>query len=308
MFLEHIATFRDLVTKYNTDEACIAFLEEKRWKGTVVSPFDKTSKVYVFKNGKYFCKNTRKYFTVRTRSIFEKTRLPLPVWFQAIWYITSWKRGISSIQLANELGLTQKTAWHIAHKIRTAFKDKTLEEMLSGIFEIDEAVYGGKQKNRHKDKKIPNSKGGLGDDKTWVLGILQRNGIMITIPMPGRNGEFAQHVIRRLIAPGSIIMTDAWKGYNGLSDIYHHFVVKNGQRTQLINPEAHTNGVEGAWANTKRGYIGTYNWWSKKYLPKYLDEFIYRRNTRKLKSPQRFSLLLENVFERVTYEDIRNAA
>ncbi len=310
MFPAHIKSIRHLLESFPNEQSCIEYLEFRRWNGTVTSPFVEGYGAWKCKGGKYRCKKTRKYFTVKTGSVFEKTKIPLRDWFVAMWHLTHYKKGISSIALAGELGVTQKTAWFMAHKIRRLFEMES-EEVLEdqGIYELDEACFGGLQANRHIDKKIPNAQGGHGADKTWVFGMIQRNGLLKAFPMPARDGEFAQAIIRRTIAPGSVIITDAWKGYSGLNDEYHHYIVKDGNKiSQKYNPEVHTNHIEGAWGSFKRGYNGIYNWWSKKHLKFYLDEFVYRYNTRKMNTFERMNLLLGNIFQKVTYKNIMDTS
>lgn len=306
MLPEHIKSLKKLLEYFPTEESCLKYLEWVRWNGVVISPFDEKSKVYTCKNGKYFCKNSRKYFTVRTGSIYEKTKIPLRDWFVGIWLMMSAKKGVSAPQLMDHLDVSYPTAWALGQKIRQLL-GMELEERISGVFELDEACFGGLQVNRHADKKIPNSAGGHGIDKTWVLGGTQRSGILFAYAMQSRCPECAQPIIRKIIEPGSVIVTDAWKGYNGL-DEYRHFVVKDGKHSYHYNPEVHTNSIEGAWSIMKRGYNGIYNWWSAKYFQHYLDEFVFRYNTRKLETRQRFSVFLSKTFRRKTHRDIKLSA
>lgn len=309
MFPAHIKSIRQLIEAYPTEESCIEFYEALRWNGNVTSPFVPGYGAWKCKGGKYRCKKTQKYFTVKTRSIFEKTKIPLRDWMIAMFHMTQMKKGISSIALAGQIGVTQKTAWYMAQKIRNFFAiEENEEDNRIGVYELDEACFGGLQSNRHIDKKVPNSKGGHGADKTWVLGIIERGGKLSALQMPGRDGEFAQLIIRRTIPPGSIIITDAWNGYSGLDDQYRHYIVKDGNKiAQNYNPEIHTNNIEGGWGSFKRGYTGIYNWWSKKHLQFYLNEFVYRFNTRKIDNFERLYLYLRNIFSRITYNDIKKA-
>jgi transposase-like protein len=303
MLPEHIKSIKGLLEYFPTEQSCIEHLELVRWKNIPVSPFDENAKVYKCKNGKYICKNTRKYFTVRNGSVFEKTKIPLRDWFLAIWLMNSTKKGVSSLQLMEHIGVTKSTAWFLGQKIRHLLGMAPEYEDL-GIFQLDEAVFGGLNHNRRQDKKIQNSQGGHTPDKTWVLGMVQYNGEFRALAMPARSPEFAQLMVRKYIKPGSAIVTDPWRGYHGL-DEYWHFVVKDGQRSYKNKPEIHTNIIEGAWGILKRGYMGIYNWWSKKYLQHYLNEYVFRYNTREMKICQRFSLFLEKVFRRIAYRDIQ---
>ena len=155
MFNSRFKSLKDLQDAFPTEQHCIDYLEEMRWNGNVISPFDASSKVYKCKDNNYRCKNTGKYFNVKTNLIFHKTPLPLIKWFMAIWLVLSHKKGISSVQLGKDIGVTQKTAWFMLHRIRKALEiDNNLpeDEQLDGTVEIDETFIGGKNKNRHKVK------------------------------------------------------------------------------------------------------------------------------------------------------------
>ncbi|MCW3120457.1 MAG: hypothetical protein JWM28_4539 [Chitinophagaceae bacterium] len=303
MFPEHIKSIRTLLEAFPTEQSCIEFLEYRRWNGNVKSPFVQNGIAYKIKNGKYMCKKTRKYFTVRTGTIFEKTKVPLRDWFVAIWHLTSYKKGISSIQLSKELGITIKSAWLLAHKIRRFFAME-FEQAEAGIYELDELQTGGLQKNRHADKKFKDARGRLTPDKTWVLGFIQRDGLFRAFAVPDREAVYLHPIIRKYIKPSSVLISDGWRGYRGLTDDYHHHVVKDGRKAYAYNPEVHTNTIEGAWGIIMRGFNGIYNWWSKKHLQFYLDEFVYRYNTRKQKDIQRFCLFLDKTFKKITHKEI----
>ena len=157
------------------EESCIRYYEDKRWGGNPVSPFDPSSKVYKCRNGKYKCKNTGRYFDVKTGTKFANTKLPLRYWFYAMFLFLSHKRGVSSCQLARDLDITQKSAWKMLQKIRETMGVEN-EHKLKGEVEIDETFVGGKNKNRHKDKKVEKCQGRSFKDKVPVFGMLERNG------------------------------------------------------------------------------------------------------------------------------------
>lgn len=160
----------ELMQAFPDEQSCIDHLEALRWNGNVVSPFDPASKVYDCKGNKYKCKETGKYFNVKTNTIFDNTKLPLQKWFLAIWLATSHKKGISSIQLSKDIGITQKSAWFMLQRIRECFGLDN--DQMEGEIEADETYVGGKNKNRHADKKVKDS-----SDKAPVLGTVQR-GVM----------------------------------------------------------------------------------------------------------------------------------
>lgn len=165
----------DLINAFPDEETCIKHLEELRWNGYVISPFDRTSTVYNCSNNRYRCKNTSKYFNVKTGTLFDNTKVKLQKWFIAIWLVTSHKKGISSIQLSKDINVTQKTAWLMLQRIRACFGMENNND-LDNTVEADETYLGGKNKNRHADKKIPNSQGRSAKDKTPIVGIVERQG------------------------------------------------------------------------------------------------------------------------------------
>ncbi len=159
----------ELINTFSTEEICIKHLEELRWNQYPISPFDKDSKVYKCAGGRYRCKNTGKYFNVKTGTIFDNTKMPLQKWFLAIWIITSHKKGISSLQLGKDLKITQKSAWFMLQRIRNCFGIDD-DSNLGGQIEADETFIGGKQKNRHAIKR----KAIMGrEDKTPVFGMVE---------------------------------------------------------------------------------------------------------------------------------------
>lgn len=170
-------TILDLFEAFPSEQSCIDHLEKLRWDGNVVSPFDSTSVVYKCKGNKYRCKNTCKYFNVKTNTLFDSTKISLRKWFAAIWLVTCHKRGISSLQLSRDIGVTQKTAWFMLHRIRKAFEISDNDnEHLNGEVEVDETFIGGKNKNIHKDKKVEKCQGRSFKDKIPVFGVIQRGG------------------------------------------------------------------------------------------------------------------------------------
>ena len=167
-----------LYKQFPNEEACIKHLEAINWHGKPISPFDKTSKVYKLKNGDYRCKNTGKNFTVKTGTMFEKTKIDLQRWFVAIWLVVNHKTGLSSYQLAKDIDVTQKTAWFMLHKIRSQMYLAN-ENPLTDDVEIDETLVGGRNKNRHWNKKVAHSQGRSHKDKTPVVGMIQWDSLIV---------------------------------------------------------------------------------------------------------------------------------
>ncbi len=179
-------TIFDLVKRFPDEKSCHEYLAGQRWEGYMTCPYDNCNhdQVYVFKDGiRYKCKGCRKIFNAKTGTIFEATKLPLTQWFMAL-YMAMHKRGISSTQLAKDLGVTQKTAWFMLQRIREALGNEDQSEQLEGVVEIDETFVGGKSKFRHKDKRVKYNPGRGWKDKTPVLGMLQRNGKVRAMVIP----------------------------------------------------------------------------------------------------------------------------
>lgn len=308
MFNGSIKSHFDLERAFPDEQSCIDHLEQIRWEdGAVVSPFDGASRVWKCKGNRYQCKNTGKYFNVKTATIFDNTKIELRKWFRAIWLATSFKKGISSYQLADEIGITQKSAWFMLQRIRNCF-DIEDDEKLDGIVEADETFIGGKNKNRHRDKKVEKSQGRSFKDKTPVLGLLQRNGNLRAFVIPNTQARTLQPIIRSNVKKDSVFISDEWLGYSGLGFDYDHHVVDHARKQYVDydNPEIHSNTIEGFWSILKRGYNGIYNWWSRKHMQRYVNEFVFRYNTRKVQIFDRFNLFLSRIGNRITYKELVN--
>lgn len=304
MLNKDFTSILDLIKAFPDEQTCINHLEQLRWNGNVISPFDETSKVYNCKGNKYKCKNTGKYFNVRTATLFDNTKIELQKWFLAIYIVTAHKKGISSLQLSRDIDVTQKTAWFMLQRIRNCFGIENHNELDNEV-EIDETYVGGKNKNRHNHKKVENSQGRSHKDKTPVLGMVERNGKLSAKKIEAvSSAELTPEVIR-LVKESASVFTDEWLGYRGVSKIYDHSVVKHNQG-QYVNGRVHTNTIEGFWSLLKRGIFGIYHFTSKKHLQKYVDEFVFRYNTRNSTGQDRFNLLLANTEYRLTYKNLIN--
>lgn len=305
MFNTNITSIVDLITTFSTQEKCIKYLEQIRWDNEPVSPFDETSKVYKCKDNKYRCKNTGKYFNVMTDTMFEGTKISLQKWFLAIWLITCHKKGISSMQLSRDLNVTQKTAWFLLQRIRACFEIENNNE-LEGIVECDETFYGGRNINRHKDKKVERCQGRSFKDKVPVLGMLQRNGKLTAIVISNTQRESIEPLLKTFIKKESKVITDEWHAYSRLKTDYKHSIVNHAKKeyVNLDDNTIHSNTIEGAWKIFKNSTKGMYNHVSKKHLQLYVDEFVYRYNTRDLTESDKFNWLLLNSQVRTTYNKL----
>ena len=297
----------DLIKAFPDEQSCVDQLESLYWNGNPVSPFDSTSKVYKCKDNKYKCKNTGKYFNVRTGTLFDNTKIELQKWFLAIYLHTAHKKGISSLQLGRDINVTQKTAWFMLQRIRACFGGFP-DEQLENEIEIDETFVGGKNKNRHANKKVPQSQGRSFKDKTPVLGILQRDGKLIATVIENTSKTVVQPIVLNTVKEGSTVITDEWSAYHGLSVVYDHHIVNHAAKeyVNIDNRNIHSNTIEGFWSLFKRGIIGIYHFTSRKHLQKYVDEFTFRYNSRNVTDNIRFNLMLSNIGTRLTYKQLIN--
>ena len=290
----------ELIQAFPNQQSCIDHLEALRWNGNVVSPFDETSKVYNCKGNKYKCKNTGKYFNVKTDTIFDNTKIELQKWFLGIWLVTSHKKGISSLQLGRDLNITQKSAWFMLSRIRQCFGLDN-DTKLDNEVEADETFVGGKNKNRHANKKTYGST----DDKAPVLGMVERNGKLVAKHVPNTTMETLTYEILKNVNETAKLYTDEYTSYARMKRVYDHSVVKHS-RKQYVKGRVHTNTIEGFWSLLKRGKFGIYHFTSKKHLQLYVDEFVFRYNTRTQPEAMRFNLFLKNTENRITYKELIN--
>lgn len=276
-------SFAKMLEVLPDDNSCREYLELIRWNGEPRCPQCGYTDSYrlktkgVFK-GLYKCSNCRERFTVTVGTMFEGSHISLRKWFIAIYIFSSHKKGISSHQLAKDLGITQKSAWFMLGRIRLAFEVKEVKQM-DGVISADETFVGGKNKNRHADKKVLESQGRSVKDKTPVLGMLKAGGDVHTTVVPDTKATTLKPIIKNMVADGSIIVTDEWLGYSGLSKDFPHVVI-NHNEDEYVRGAFHTNGIENFWSVLKRGIYGIYHQVSPKHLHRYCNEFSYRYNAR----------------------------
>lgn len=306
MIDNNIESMLELMQKFPNEDSCIKYLEQLLWGGVPVSPFDETSKVYKCKGHNYKCKNTGKYFTVKTGTMFDNTKLKLQKWFIAIWLVTVHKKGISSLQLSRDVKISQKGAWFLLQRIRVCLGIENSNK-LEGVVEIDETFVGGKNKNRHRDKKVPMCQGRSYKDKTPVLGMLQRGGKLTAFVVPNTQKNTLQPIIKNYVDPKSILITDEWQAYRGLNSKYDHRFVDHSKKeyVNLSDKSIHSNSIEGFWGIFKRGMIGIYNHVSRKHLQLYVTEFVYRYNMRGLPESDKFNWMLANSNVRTKYRELK---
>lgn len=301
----------DLMETLNTESDCRTYLKKLLWNSENKPsgcPRCGNTTTYSFKDGKTFkCSSAgcNKKFNILTGTIFENTKLPLKKWIAMIYMASSYKRGISSYQVGRILGIEQKTAWNCMQKIRKLF-EKMKPEKLEGTCTADETYIGGKQKNKHRDKRVKGQQGRGSSEKINVFGVMQVGGMVISRAVPDVKISTLQPIIHQYVVPGSTMMTDEWHGYNGLSSTYAHQVCDHGRYQYVAENGATTNPIENYWSHVKRAVIGTYYHVTRKHIARYLAEFDYKFNYRSMLDGDRFELTLSHLYNtRITYNQIK---
>ena len=265
----------ELMAMFPDEQSAINYLTTILWPTGPVCPFCGSQKHNARADSSLFCANCRQSYTIRTNTIFHRSHIQLHKWLYAMYLIVTSRKGISSLQLSKEVGITQKSAWFLAQRIRAACGNQT-EKILSGIIEIDECYLGGLEKNKHEHKKL---RAGGRAGKTVIMGMKSRNGHVVAKSIPAINFWTVEPIIQATVAAGSTVCTDEHGAYRdlGIRYAYTHKTVKHSAK-QFVDGMAHTNGIESVWAVLKRGFYGTYHSFSKKHTDRYVDEFVFRLN------------------------------
>lgn len=277
-------TILDLVKVFPDEHSCHQYLAQQRWiTGEITCPYDgcDCDKVYVFKDGiRYKCTGCKKIFNAKTNTFMEGSKLRTIVWLMAM-YLATHKRGISSVQLSKDLGVTQKTAWFMLQRIRWAFGNEP-KKMLEDVVEIDETFVGGKSRFKHKDKRIKYNPGRGWADKTPVLGLLQRGGHVRAFVIPNVLMVTLRRAVLENVKGGTDIMGDGFNGYRCLEPTYNLYCVDHGKGIYGDGGDVHSNTIENFWSHFKRHIGGTHIQVSRKHLNKYVQESAFRYNYRNL--------------------------
>jgi transposase-like protein len=310
-------TLRDAMLYFSEFEHCKEFMTELRWpNGKVKCPQCGSEKVtWLAKQRIWKCygKHTRPTFTLKTGTIFEDSPIGLEKWLPCAWLLINCKNGISSYEVSRDLGVTQKTAWFMLHRVRLAMQDDLSGGMLGGEVEVDETFIGGKARFMHKnDKRRKNLKGGGPAGKAIVLGILERETEgkpkrVRTTVIPDRSKAIMQESVRPHVETGSQIYSDDAGYYWRMDNEYLHEIVNHAEAYVVGN--VHTNGLENFWSLLKRGLSGTYISVEPFHLFRYIDEQAYRFNNRKLNDAERFASVMKQIVgRRLTYEQLTGKA
>ena len=297
-------TLQEAIVYFSDPANCREYLVARRWPDGVTCPRC-TSKDVLFleKYNRWHCraKHPAPQFTLKTGTIMEDSPIGLDKWMTAMWQIVNCKNGISSYEVHRAIGITQKSAWFLDHRIRLALTMGSFNK-LSGQIEADETFIGGKARNMHASKRAAKITGTGGKDKTAVMGILERGGKVRTKVVDNTKKKTLQSEIREHVLAGSALFTDALKSYEGLDEFQHEVV---DHAVEYVRGEVHTDGLENFWSLVKRGLNGTYISVEPFHLFRYLDEQAFRYNNRKMNDSDRFDIVVRQIVgKRLTYDQL----
>jgi transposase-like protein len=298
-------TLQETISYFSDPDRCFEYAVNLRWPNGKITCPRCGSKEHSFISTRHlwFCKNCKRQFTVKVQTIFEDSPLGMDKWMIALWLLVNCKNGISSCEVARDLGVTQKTAWFMLHRLRLAMQTGSFSK-LGGEVEVDETFIGGKARNMHLRKRDLRITGSGVKDKIPVMGILERGGEVRTSIVPSRKKKALQKEIKKHVQAGAALYSDALQSYDGLDAEYAHKVIDHA--VAYVDGKVHTNGLENFWSLLKRGLKGTYVSVEPFHLFRYLDEQTFRFNNRKeTNDSERFEQAMSQVINRrVTFKQL----
>lgn len=312
--MKDLKTLTDAVRYFADKKNCIHAVAEMRWpSGNAICPSCGGKKHYwLAKQGRWKCADgkCKRQFSVKVGTIFEDSPIPLDRWLVAIWLIANCKNGISSYEIARHVGVTQKSAWFMLHRIRLALQNESWSKLDGGPVEVDETFIGGKPKNMHAAQRLKMKQGLHANPKMAVMGMLDRESRQVRAKViPNAKREVLQKEILDGIERGTTVYTDGWTGYDGLAaQEYVHETVTH--MNEYVRGQVHTQGIENFWSLLKRGLNGTYVAVEPFHLSRYVDEQVFRYNNRStrdnpLNDTDRFYLALSQIAnKRLTYAEL----
>ena len=296
----------ELTEMFPDEESAVKWFEAIYWKGERVCGHCgsvNTKEVPSQKPMPYWCTDCRSYFSVKTGTVLQSSKIPMRKWAFAVYlYVTSLK-GVSSMKLHRDLKITQKSAWFMMHRLRESWGASGLEKYM-GPVEVDETYVGGLEKNKHESEKLHAGRGAVG--KTAVAGVKDRltNRVSATVVEDTTAKTLQSFVHEHALAEGIPVYTDEAAAYNGLDDTFEHKSIAHG-KGEYVRGETHTNGIESFWSMLKRAHKGTFHKMSKKHLQRYVTEFVTRHNIRELDTRSQMMHVVAGLTgERVLYRDL----
>jgi transposase-like protein len=302
----------ELLKRFPTEDSARLYFEGQRWASGAFCAHCGSFNVVEVKNHKpmpYRCRDCRKHFSVRTGTVLEESRLPLQKWLMAIYMMTTARKGIPSTQMARELGVTQKSAWFLAQRIREAWLGTASASSsgeggpLTGEIEADETFIGGKEKNKHEADRLHQGRGPVG--KAVVAGLMERGGRVVARHVPNTSAKTLRPFVEGNVVFGAVLYTDEHAAYRSVTGYAHTSV--NHSVGEYVREQAHTNGIESFWALLKRGHYGIYHYMSHKHLHRYIGEFSNRHNTADCGTMQFIDMTVAGMAgRRLTYKGLIN--